>query len=181
MRAWRVDRPGEPSEVLRLTDVPVPEPCAGQIRVRVTAAGIGLPDVFMCRHTYPLTPLGDFTPGQEGTGVVSAVGPDVDMDLGTRVMSPTSFMEGSGSFAVGIPRSCTIILHGSIGPGRRRRGWLLDTPPHGVDRSGRPRSPRTEPVAGRAWSGGWQRDRCRAARSGPRSPGDRGCQRRRPG
>lgn len=99
MRAWLVDRPGEPSEVLSLTDVPVPDPGPGQIRVRVTAAGIGLPDVLMCRHTYPLTPRGAFTPGQEGTGVVSAVGPDVDMAIGTKVMSTTSFMEGSGSFA----------------------------------------------------------------------------------
>ena len=99
MRAWRVDRPGEPSEVLRLADVPVPEPGPGQIRVRVTAAGIGLPDVLMCRDTYPLTPAGAFTPGQEGTGVVSAVGPDVDMALGTSVMSTTSFMDGNGSFA----------------------------------------------------------------------------------
>jgi NADPH2:quinone reductase len=65
----------------------------------VTAAGIGLPDVLMCRHTYPLTPPGSFIPGQEGTGVVSAVGPDVDVALGTKVMSTTSFMEGSGSFA----------------------------------------------------------------------------------
>ena len=99
MRAWRVDRPGEPSEVLRLVDAPVPEPGPGQIRVRVTAAGIGLPDVLMCRHTYPLTPPGSFIPGQEGTGVVSAVGPDVDVALGTKVMSTASFMEGSGSFA----------------------------------------------------------------------------------
>jgi NADPH2:quinone reductase len=99
MRAWRVDRPGEPSEVLRLSDVPVPEPGPGQIRISVTAAGIGLPDVLMCRHTYPLTPPGAFTPGQEGTGVVSAVGPDVDLALGTKVMSTTSFMEGNGSFA----------------------------------------------------------------------------------
>jgi NADPH2:quinone reductase len=99
MRAWRVDRPGEPSEVLSLIDLPVPDPGPGQIRVRVTAAGIGLPDVLMCRHTYPLTPTGAFTPGQEVTGVVSAVGPDVDMALGTSVMSVTSFMEGNGSFA----------------------------------------------------------------------------------
>jgi NADPH2:quinone reductase len=99
MRAWRVDRAGEPSEVLSLAEVRVPEPGPGQIRVRVTAAGIGLPDVLMCRHTYPLTPSGAFTPGQEGTGVVSAVGPDVDMDLGSKVMSTTSFMEGNGSFA----------------------------------------------------------------------------------
>jgi NADPH2:quinone reductase len=99
MRAWRVDRPGEPSEVLSIADVPVPEPGSGEIRVRVTAAGIGLPDVLMCRHTYPLTPPGAFIPGQEGAGVVSAVGPDVDIALGTKVMSTTSFMEGSGSFA----------------------------------------------------------------------------------
>ncbi len=99
MRAWRVDRPGEPSQVLSLIDVPIPEPGAGQIRVRVTAAGIGLPDVLMCRHTYPLTPSGAFTPGQEVTGVVSAVGPGVDMALGTTVMSISSFLEGYGSFA----------------------------------------------------------------------------------
>jgi NADPH:quinone reductase len=99
MRAWRVDRPGEPSEVLSLIDVPTPEPGPGQIRIRVTAAGIGLPDLLMCRHTYPLTPSGSFTPGQEVTGVVSAVGPDVNLAPGTTVMSVTSFMEGHGSFA----------------------------------------------------------------------------------
>jgi NADPH2:quinone reductase len=99
VRAWRVDGPGEPSEVLSLVDIPIPEPGPGQIRVRVTAAGIGLPDLLMCRHTYPLTPNGSFTPGQEVTGVVSAVGPDVDIALGTSVMSITSFMDGNGSFA----------------------------------------------------------------------------------
>ena len=43
--------------------------------------------------------MGAFTLGQEVTGVVSAVGPDVDMGLGTKVMSITSFMDGNGSFA----------------------------------------------------------------------------------
>ena len=99
MKAWRVEKPGEPSEVLHLIDVPIPEPGPGQIRVRVIAAGIGLPDVLMCRHTYPLTPPGAFTPGQEVSGVVSAVGRDVDVALGKTVMSTTSFMEGNGSFA----------------------------------------------------------------------------------
>jgi NADPH2:quinone reductase len=99
MRAWRVDRRGEPSEVLSLEDIPVPEPGPGEIRIRVTAAGIGLPDVLMCRGTYPLTPSGTFTPGQEVTGVVSGVGPDVDLTLGSTVMAVTSFMEGHGSFA----------------------------------------------------------------------------------
>ena len=57
----------------------VPEPGPGQIRIRVTAAGIGLPDVFMCRGTYPLTPPLPFTPGQEATGMVTAVGDGVDL------------------------------------------------------------------------------------------------------
>ncbi len=67
--------------------------------MRVTAAGIGLPDVLMCRHTYPLTPAAAFTPGQEATGVVTAVGDGVTMALGTKVMGVTGFVEGHGSFA----------------------------------------------------------------------------------
>jgi NADPH2:quinone reductase len=99
MRAWQVSRAGEPSEVLQLVELPSPEPGPGQLRIRVTAAGIGLPDVLMCRHTYPLTPASAFTPGQEATGVITAVGPGVDREVGSTVMSVTSFTDGHGSFA----------------------------------------------------------------------------------
>ena len=99
MKAWQVRRPGEPAEVLELSEVEVPEPGPEQMLVRVTAAGIGLPDVLMCRHTYPLTPPTPFTPGQEVTGIVEAVGPGVDVAVGTKVMSVTGFMDGHGSFA----------------------------------------------------------------------------------
>jgi NADPH2:quinone reductase len=99
MRAWRVDAPGEPADVLRQVEVDVPEPGPGQARIRVTAAGIGLPDVFMCRGTYPLTPPLPFTSGQEATGTVTAVGEGVDLPIGTRIMCVTAFTEGSGSFA----------------------------------------------------------------------------------
>lgn len=99
MRAWQVYSPGEPADVLKLAEVTVPEPGPGQLRIRVTAAGIGLPDVLMCRHTYPLTPSGTFTPGQEVTGVVTAAGPTAETPLGAKVMSVTSFMDGHGSFA----------------------------------------------------------------------------------
>jgi NADPH2:quinone reductase len=99
MRAWQVQTAGEPAEVLRLVDLPVAQPGPGEVRVRVTAAGIGLPDVLMCRHTYPLTPSSAFTPGQEATGVVTAVGPDTDLKVGATIMGVTSFMDGHGSFA----------------------------------------------------------------------------------
>ena len=90
---------GEPIDVLHAVEVDVPEPGPGQIRVRVTAAGIGLPDVLMCRGTYPLTPPLPFTPGQEATGVITAVGDGVDREIGSRVMCVSAFYDGHGSFA----------------------------------------------------------------------------------
>lgn len=100
MRAWQVRSHGEPAAVLAAAELDRPAPAAGQVRVRVSAAGIGLPDVLMCRGTYPLTPPLPFTPGQEVAGVVTAVGPDVEgVDVGTRVLAVTAFPSGHGGFA----------------------------------------------------------------------------------
>jgi NADPH2:quinone reductase len=100
MRAWQVQGAGEPSEVLHLVERDLPEPGPGEVRIRVTAAGLGLPDVFMCRGTYPLTPPLPFTSGQEATGVVTALGDGVDgIALGDHIMCVTSFIGGNGSFA----------------------------------------------------------------------------------
>ncbi len=100
MRAWSVEGRGEPGKVLVLRDVPTPKPDAGFIRIRIAAAAIGFPDVLMCRGTYPLTPPGSFTPGQEVVGTVTAVGDGVDPGLiGSRQMGVTAFYLGSGGFA----------------------------------------------------------------------------------
>jgi len=99
MRAWQVRHAGEPIDVLQQVDLDSPRPGPGQVRIRVTAAGIGLPDVFMCRGTYPLTPPLPFTSGQEATGKITAVGDGVDLPIGMQIMCVTAFTEGSGSFA----------------------------------------------------------------------------------
>jgi NADPH2:quinone reductase len=99
MRAWQVQGAGEPSEVLHLVEREPPEPGPGEVRIRVTAAGLGLPDVFMCRGTYPLTPALPFTSGQEATGTVTAVAEGVGLSIGDRIMGVTSFIGGNGSFA----------------------------------------------------------------------------------
>lgn len=100
MRAWRVEEHGSPGAVLAVREIPVPEPAPGFLRIRVDAAGLGLPDVLMCAASYPLTPGLPFTPGQEVVGIVTAVGADVDPALvGTRQMGVTAFYLGSGGFA----------------------------------------------------------------------------------
>jgi NADPH2:quinone reductase len=100
MRAWQVHRTGEPREALRLTDLPVPEPGTGEVRIRVAAVAVGMPDVFMCRDSYALRPPLPFVAGQEVCGIVDAVGDGVDAALvGRRVMSVTNFYVGHGGFA----------------------------------------------------------------------------------
>ena len=105
MRAWQVRGAGDPAEVLELVDIEPPEPGPGEVRLRVEAAAVGLPDVFMCRGTYPLTPAGVFVAGQEVCGVVDAVGAGVgSLAVGDRCMAVTNFYDGRGGFA-----ECTIV------------------------------------------------------------------------
>lgn len=99
MRAWQVTTFGEPRDALRLADIDEPIPGSGELRLRVEAAAVGLPDVFLCRGTYAYKPPVPFVPGQEVCGVVDGVGADVDLPVGSRVMGVTSFIDGRGGFA----------------------------------------------------------------------------------
>lgn len=99
MRAWQVRRHGAPRDALERVDLPEPAPGPGEARLRVGAAAIGLPDVLMCRGSYPLTPPTPFVPGQEVCGVIDAVGEGVGLAIGARVMGVTSFTDGRGGFA----------------------------------------------------------------------------------
>ena len=99
MKAWRAERFGEAVDVLHKVDAPIPEPQGSQIQVKVSAAGVGLPDVLMLRGVYPAVAAPPVTPGQEVVGVVSAVGPDASVMVGERVMTSTHFAQGAGGFA----------------------------------------------------------------------------------
>lgn len=101
MRRWIVESFGEPVDVWRLEEGAEPiSPGPGQVKVKVEAAGLGLPDVLMCQNNYPLTPPLPFTPSQEAAGEIIAVGAGVDSALiGTRVLGPTLFQAGRGGLA----------------------------------------------------------------------------------
>ena len=82
-KAIRVHTTGGP-EVLQLDDIPVGEPGPGQARVRHTAIGVNFIDAYQRSGLYPV-PL-PFVAGNEGAGVVEAVGPDVPgLTVGDRV------------------------------------------------------------------------------------------------
>jgi NADPH2:quinone reductase len=81
MRAWQVHTHGEPVDVLRLEERPAADPSPGQVRVRVSTAGLNFADILLCRGTYQESPPRPFTPGLELAGVVDAVGADADAAL----------------------------------------------------------------------------------------------------
>jgi NADPH:quinone reductase len=87
MRAWRFHDLGDPIDVLRLEDVPAPEPAAGQVLIDVEAVGLSFPDVLQCQGKYQSKPPLPHTPGGEFAGTVTAVGSDSDAALvGKRFM-----------------------------------------------------------------------------------------------
>ena len=74
MKAIRIHAHGGP-EVLQLDEIPVPVPGPGQALVRIEAAGVNFIDIYHRTGLYKVQL--PYVPGQEGAGVVTAVGPDV--------------------------------------------------------------------------------------------------------
>ena len=82
-------------EVLKFEDVADVAPGPGQARVRHTAIGVNFIDVYFRTGLYK-SPALPFVPGQEGAGVVEAIGPDVtDLAVGDRV----AYASLQGSYA----------------------------------------------------------------------------------
>lgn len=83
MRAFRVTGAGRPAA---LTECPVPDPGAGEIRVRIEACGLNFADLLMEQGKYQDMPEPPFTLGMEVAGVVDALGPGTQGPApGTRV------------------------------------------------------------------------------------------------
>lgn len=69
MKAVEISQPGGP-EVLRLVERPMPEPKAGQVLIKVHAAGVNRPDVFQRIGAYPPPADASDLPGLEVAGEI---------------------------------------------------------------------------------------------------------------
>jgi NADPH2:quinone reductase len=96
MKAIRVEQFGGP-EVLRAVDVPVPQPGAGQILIRVHAAGVNPVETYIRAGTYAFKPALPYTPGSDCAGVVESVHDQTtNLKPGDRVYTAGTI---SGSYA----------------------------------------------------------------------------------
>jgi putative PIG3 family NAD(P)H quinone oxidoreductase len=77
MIAIEISTPGGP-EVLTPVERPVPSAAAGEVVIKVAAAGVNRPDVMQRRGKYPPPPGASDIPGLEVAGAISALGPGVE-------------------------------------------------------------------------------------------------------
>jgi len=83
---------GAPEEVLRIEDRPLPEPAAGQVRLRVVLSPIHNHDLWTVRGTYGFKPELPAASGTEALGVVDALGAGVEhLAIGQRVATGGTF------------------------------------------------------------------------------------------
>ncbi|GAA4711681.1 alcohol dehydrogenase AdhP [Phytohabitans rumicis] len=74
---------------LQIQELPVPEPGAGQVLVRIEASGLCHTDIHAARGDWPVKPSLPLIPGHEGVGIVEQTGPGVtQVAVGDRVAIP---------------------------------------------------------------------------------------------
>src|SRR5215467_1928051 len=76
MKAIRVSEYGGPS-VLKLEEVPTPQPGPNQVLVRILAIGVNPVDTYLRSNTDNRGPKLPYTPGSDAAGVVESLGPGV--------------------------------------------------------------------------------------------------------
>ncbi len=90
MTLIEITEPGGP-EVLKPRQEPVPTPAAGEVLIRVHAAGVNRPDVIQRAGKYPMKPGMSPIPGLEVAGEVVAIGAGVsDFIVGDNVCALTN-------------------------------------------------------------------------------------------
>lgn len=104
--AVRVHQTGGP-EVLSYEEVQLQPPGRGEVQVRHTAIGLNFIDVYFRTGLYKAASL-PFVPGNEGAGVVEAVGPDVtEFHPGDRV----AYAMATGSYAQVRNIAASVLVH----------------------------------------------------------------------
>lgn len=99
MRAVQISQFGD-ADVLEVVELPVPNPGANQVRIRVMAAGVNPVDTYVRSGAYGDRPM-PVALGFDAAGEIDAVGPGVDASvIGTRVYTCSALPGAYAQFAI---------------------------------------------------------------------------------
>ena len=120
MRAVGITEFGGP-EVLQIVEWPMPEPGAGQVRIRVAAATVNPTDIALRQGVFGPPPDSagpPYIPGMELAGIIDLASPGSDWPVGERVMaivSPRSAGGGAQAEFVVVPEDSVARVPDAIG------------------------------------------------------------------
>jgi NADPH:quinone reductase len=150
MRSVVYERFGDPAEVLRLGERPMPEPGPGQVRVRLTLSPIHNHDLMTIAGHYGSLPSLPAVPGTEAVGVVEAVGDGVTnlrpgqrvaggaaaiwaesylVDARRAVPVPDSIGDETAAQLISMPLSARLLLEVM---GVKRGDWIIQNAANGA-------------------------------------------------
>jgi NADPH:quinone reductase len=102
VKAIQVHKFGGPEE-LRLEEIPTPKPAAGQVLVRIHAAGVNPYDTYTRAGTYSVKPALPYTPGSDAAGVVEAIGEGIKkVKVGDRVYTARTLTGAYAEYALAL-------------------------------------------------------------------------------
>jgi NADPH:quinone reductase len=116
MRAWQVHEHGEPTDVLRLDEVPEPAAGPGELVLRVEAVALNFADILLCRGGYQEKPPFPFTPGLEVAGEVVEAGSATTTPVGTRVLARPTLPRGGMAEQVVVAETDAYPVPDAMGP-----------------------------------------------------------------
>ena len=105
---------------LTIDEKPIPIPGTGEIVVQIESCGLCHTDIHAAHGDWPVKPNPPFTPGHEGVGIVTALGPGVtEVSLGDRVALPWL------GYACG---TCEYCISGweTLCPNQQMMGYTID-------------------------------------------------------
>ena len=97
MKAIQIHETGGP-EVLKLADLPIPQPGPGQVLIRIEAIGVNFIEIYFRKGVYKAAlPL---TPGSEAAGTVEELGPGVTGFAAGDAVASTSVLGSYAEYAL---------------------------------------------------------------------------------
>jgi NADPH:quinone reductase len=126
MKAIQVQEIGGP-DVLRLVDLPIPQPGPGQVLMRVEAAGVNYVEIYFRKGVYKAAL--PFTPGSEAAGTVEELGPGVTGFSTGDAVASTSVLGSYAEYAL-VPAAQLVKVPAVLAPEKAAAAMLQGMTAH---------------------------------------------------
>ena len=131
MKAIQIQKTGGP-EVLRIAEVPIPEPGPGQVLIRVEAAGVNFIEIYFRKGTYKAAL--PYIPGSEAAGTIEELGPGVTGFKPGESVASTSVLGSYAEYAL-VPAAQLVKVPNALSPEQAAAAMLQGMTAHYLSHS----------------------------------------------